>query len=50
MLKFRSMYVDAEAGAPSSTSLNERSEGLLFKMQGRPSDHPGREAPAQLLP
>ncbi len=36
MLKFRSMYVDAEARRAELGSLNERSEGLLFKMRDDP--------------
>jgi len=36
MLKFRSMYVDAEARRAELDSLNERSEGLLFKMKDDP--------------
>ena len=36
MLKFRSMYVDAEARRAELDSLNERSEGLLFKIRDDP--------------
>jgi len=36
MLKFRSMYVDAEARRAELDSLNERSEGLLFKVRDDP--------------
>jgi exopolysaccharide biosynthesis polyprenyl glycosylphosphotransferase len=36
MLKFRSMYVDAEARRAELDSLNERSEGLLFKIRHDP--------------
>jgi exopolysaccharide biosynthesis polyprenyl glycosylphosphotransferase len=36
MLKFRSMYADAEARRAELDSLNERSEGLLFKIRDDP--------------
>jgi len=36
MLKFRSMYMDAEARRAELDSLNERSEGLLFKIRDDP--------------
>jgi exopolysaccharide biosynthesis polyprenyl glycosylphosphotransferase len=36
MLKFRSMYVDAEARRAELDSLNERAEGLLFKIKDDP--------------
>ncbi|MCK9895459.1 sugar transferase [Frankia sp. AgB32] len=36
MFKFRSMYVDAEARKADLESLNERGEGLLFKMRDDP--------------
>ena len=36
MLKFRSMYVDAEARRAELDSLNERAEGLLFKIRDDP--------------
>jgi lipopolysaccharide/colanic/teichoic acid biosynthesis glycosyltransferase len=36
MLKFRSMYVDAEGRRAELDSLNERSEGLLFKIRDDP--------------
>jgi lipopolysaccharide/colanic/teichoic acid biosynthesis glycosyltransferase len=36
MLKFRSMYVDAEARRADLDSRNERSEGLLFKIRDDP--------------
>jgi exopolysaccharide biosynthesis polyprenyl glycosylphosphotransferase len=36
MLKFRSMYVDAEARRAELDTLNERSDGLLFKIRDDP--------------
>ena len=36
MLKFRSMYIDAEARRAELGSLNQRSEGLLFKIRDDP--------------
>jgi lipopolysaccharide/colanic/teichoic acid biosynthesis glycosyltransferase len=36
MLKFRSMYVDAEIRRAELDSLNERSDGLLFKIRDDP--------------
>ena len=36
MLKFRSMYVDAEARRAELVSKNERAEGLLFKIKDDP--------------
>ncbi|HEX6755818.1 MAG TPA: sugar transferase [Mycobacteriales bacterium] len=36
MFKFRSMYVDAESRRSELTALNERGEGLLFKIKDDP--------------
>ena len=44
--KFRTMYVDAEERLASLVDQNE-TDGLLFKIEGRPADHPGRPVPAR---
>jgi lipopolysaccharide/colanic/teichoic acid biosynthesis glycosyltransferase len=47
LLKFRSMYVDAESGASELEARNERAEGLLFKIRNDPRVTPvGRSCAA----
>jgi sugar transferase/CoA-binding protein len=52
LIKFRSMYVDAERRKKDMAALNEASDGVMFKIREDPrrsAGHPRRALPASLL-
>ena len=49
MIKFRSMYVDAESAPGRVGGVQRQRRRPAVQGQGRPADHPGRPDPAQVL-
>ena len=49
LIKFRSMYVDAEERKTEMVELNEASDGVMFKIREDPRDDPRRPLHPALL-